>query len=87
MMTQDDFVIIEPIIEKMVHMIAVENNMPILKAMDQFYHSQTYDMLIDPALYVWDFSDKAVYDMWLCEQRTGNPRTSVYIAGDVENER
>jgi hypothetical protein len=52
--------------------------------MELFYYSQTYEMLITPELYVWDFSDKAIFDLWLTEQKTGNPRDSVYIAGDTE---
>ncbi len=86
MMKQDDFVIIEPIIEKIVQMIALGNTITVLEAIDQFYHSKTYEMLINPELYLWDFSDKEIYDVWLCEQRTGNPRASVYITGDVNHE-
>jgi hypothetical protein len=83
MILSDNFVIIEPIIEKLISLITAKHNMTPLEAMEQFYHSQTYAMLITPALYLWDFSDKAIYDLWLCEQRTGNPRNSIYINGDI----
>jgi hypothetical protein len=81
MIPKDDFVLVEPIIEKMVYKISIENNITTLDAIDHFYQSQTYEMLITPELYLWDFSDKAIYDLWITEQRTGNPRNSVYITG------
>lgn len=87
MITQDDFIVIEPIIEKLIRMIAEGDGIPALEAMDRFYHSQTYEMLITPELYVWNLSDKAIYDAWLAERRTGDPRNSVYIAGDEGYER
>jgi hypothetical protein len=86
MKTFDDFVIIEPIIEKMIHMISLKNSITPLEAMEQFYHSQTYELLITPELYVWNLSDKAIYDLWHCEQKTGNPRDSVYVVGEIEHE-
>ncbi len=87
MMKQDDLVIVEPIIEKLIQMIAAGDRLTPLEAMDRFYHSQTYEMLITPELYLWDFSDRAIYDMWMSEQRTGDPRNSLYIAGGAEHER
>jgi hypothetical protein len=82
MKTDEDFAVIEPIIEKMVQMTAIANNTTTIDAMDQFYHSQTYEMLTTPELCLWNFSDKAIYDLWATEQKTGNPRDSVYIRGD-----
>lgn len=86
MKTRDDFVIIEPIIEKILQKIAEQNSIPPLEAMDIFYHSKTYEMLTDPELYLWDFSDKAIFDIWLSEQKTGNPRNSVYLSEGEEDE-
>jgi hypothetical protein len=85
MKNHEDFALIEPIIEKMVQQIALDNNITMLAAMDRFYHSQIYDMLTTPELYIWNFSDKAIHDMWLAEQATGNPRNSIYITGDIQN--
>jgi hypothetical protein len=79
MMKANDLVIVEPIIETMVQKIVSESNIPPLEAMDLFYHSQTYEMLTDSDLYLWDLSDKALYDLWLTEQETGNPRNSIYL--------
>jgi hypothetical protein len=86
MKNRDDFVVVEPIIEKMLQKIAEHKSISPLDAMEQFYHSKTYEMLITPELYLWDFSDKAIFDMWLSEQKTGNPRDSVYISEGKEYE-
>ena len=79
MMKANDLVIIEPIIEKIVEKIAAEKKISFIEATDLFYHSQTYDMLTNPELYIWDLSDKVLYNVWLTEQETGNPRNSIYL--------
>jgi hypothetical protein len=78
-MNMKDLIIVEPIIEKLVQRIAEDHEMDPIDALDAFYHSQTYEMLINPELLLWDLSDKALYDLWKTEQATGNPRDSVYL--------
>lgn len=51
-------------------------------ALRKFLASETYRMLRDPKLAMWDFSPLGIFDMWECEQITGNPRNSLYIRRD-----
>ena len=43
-------------------------------ALRRFLASETYKMLSNPQLEMWDFPDETILDMWICEQITGNPR-------------
>ena len=47
-----------------------------------FLSSETHRMLADNGLKLWHFSPLAVFDMWECEQATGDPRNSLYLRGD-----
>ena len=42
-------------------------------------HKQTLHMLEDPEYAMWEFSERAIFDIWESEQVTGDPRNSVYI--------
>jgi hypothetical protein len=53
-----------------------------LSALRQFTRSETYRMLSDDELKLWHMSPLAIFDMWQVEQKTGDPRLSVYIGGD-----
>jgi hypothetical protein len=53
-----------------------------LSALRKFLRSETYRMLSDDDLKLWHMSPLAVFDMWQVEQKTGDPRQSVYIGGD-----
>jgi hypothetical protein len=44
-----------------------------------FLNSETYDMLCDDSLNLWEFSPLAIYDMWENEIKTGDPRNSLYL--------
>ena len=50
-----------------------------LEAARMFLTSQTHAMLEDPECAMWEFSERAIFDMWEVEQITGDPRKSVYI--------
>jgi hypothetical protein len=49
------------------------------KALRAFLESETYEMLLDKELEVYKMSPHIVFDMWECEQITGEPRNSQYI--------
>ena len=49
------------------------------EALRKFLASETYRMLRNPKLAMWDFSPAGIFDMWEAEQITGNPRNSLYI--------
>ena len=55
---------------------------PELDALRKFINSETYRMLCDPRLAMWEISPEGIFDMWECEQITGNPRNSLYIRRD-----
>ncbi len=50
-------------------------------AMRKFLFSQTYQMLADIELEMWDFTPDVIFQIWECEQINGDPRTSEYIGG------
>ena len=52
------------------------------EAVREFISSQTYAMLIDEQLQMNEFSPLAIFDMWKAEREQGDPRLSVYIAGE-----
>ncbi len=56
--------------------------MEAFEALRRFLGSETYRMLSDPELAMWEFSHPAILAMWVCEQVTGDPRNSVYIRGE-----
>ncbi len=51
-------------------------------ALRRFVFSETYRMLSNPDLEMWEFSPEVIFEMWECEQITGNPRNSCYIRGE-----
>lgn len=53
-----------------------------LNALRKFLLSQTYQMLTNRELEMWDFSPLGIFDMWESEQITGNPRNSLYLRRD-----
>ena len=48
-------------------------------ALKLFLNSQTYQMLADINLQMWDFSPIGIFDMWESEQVTGTPQNSLYL--------
>lgn len=63
-------------------MIAEKYGYDDMDALRLFLGSQTYQMLIDKELEMWDFSPIGLFDMWESEKVTGNPRNSLYIRRD-----
>ena len=53
-----------------------------MEAIRSFIKSETYKMLIDPAMEIYRMSPHIVFDMWESEQVTGDPRNSQYLRGD-----
>ena len=50
------------------------------EAFRKYINSETYDMMRDEKLQMWDFAPYAIFDMWEVEQITGDPRNSKYIS-------
>ena len=57
-------------------------NMSQMDAARAFLTSETHGMLEDAELAMWEFSERAVFDMWEVERVTGDPRNSVYIRSE-----
>lgn len=52
-----------------------------MDAFRRFVMSETYQMLANPNLEMWDFGPPGIFDMWENELITGDPRNSLYIRG------
>ncbi len=44
-----------------------------------FLNSQTYRMLANPAMEMWQFGPAGIFDMWESERVTGTPQGSAYL--------
>ena len=64
-------------------MITEKYGMESETALRKFLFSETYRMLRTPALEMWDFAPAVIFELWECEQITGDPRKSVYIRGEA----
>ena len=53
-----------------------------MKATREFLTSETHRMLEDADLAMWEFSERAVFEMWETEKITGDPRNSAYIRSE-----
>lgn len=60
-------------------MICQKYGLSAMDAYKKFMFSKTYEMLSNPELQMWDFSCFGIFDMWEAEQKTGDPRDSIYI--------
>lgn len=63
-------------------MIAKDNNISQMDGLRMFLDSQTYEMLCDVDLEMWEFSASAMYEIWKTEKETGDPRNSSYLRGE-----
>ncbi len=68
--------------EELTKMISEKYGFSLMESFRAFIFSETYKMLINPELEMWDFSPIGIFDMWEAERVTGNPRNSVYIRQD-----
>ena len=56
--------------------------MTAIEAVRAFMLSKTHAMLEDPEMALWEFAEWAVFDMWEAEQKSGDPRNSIYLRGE-----
>lgn len=68
--------------EEVAVMISEKYNLPQMEAVRRFLKSETYNMLSDSELAMWEFGAPAIFDMWESEQITGDPRNSLYLRRD-----
>ncbi len=62
--------------------IAEKYDMPFMDAARAFLTSEIHSMVEDPELEMWEFSERAIFDMWEAERVTGDPRNSVYLRSE-----
>ena len=68
--------------KSVVQLIINKYNMSQMDAVRAFITSETHRMLEDAELAMWEFSERAIFDMWESEKVTGNPRNSVYLRSE-----
>lgn len=54
----------------------------LMEATRLFLISKTHELLVDSDTGLWQFSDKAIFEIWESEKETGSPLNSIYLIGD-----
>lgn len=49
------------------------------EALELFLDSQTYRMLANPAMAMWQFGPEGIFNIWESEKVTGTPKNSAYL--------
>ncbi|MBR4172394.1 MAG: hypothetical protein IKR48_12145 [Kiritimatiellae bacterium] len=49
------------------------------EALELFLNSQTYRMLANPAMEMWQFGPEGIFNIWESEKITGSPKNSAYL--------
>lgn len=65
--------------KEIIKMIVEKYNYTYMEALKKFLYSETYKMLKNTKLEMWEFGYPAIFDMWECEQITGSPLSSSYL--------
>ena len=68
--------------KNVINMIMEKYGMTEMEAAREFLMSETHRMLEDADMAMWEFSARAIFDMWEVEKITGNPRNSVYLRSE-----
>ncbi len=64
---------------EIIKMIVEKYNYSYMEALKKFLNSETYRMLRNEELEMWEFGCHAIFEMWECEQITGSPLSSSYL--------
>ncbi len=65
--------------KEIIKMIVKKYNYTYMDAFKKFLNSETYRMLKNIKLEMWEFGCPAIFDMWEYEQKTGSPLNSSYL--------
>lgn len=68
--------------KEVVRMIIEKYNVEPMEAIRRFISSKTHAMLENTEYEMGEFGCPAIFDMWECEQVTGDPRNASYIRGE-----
>lgn len=69
-------------VKKVAEMIIEKYGIEPMTSLRKFLFSETYHMLVNPELEMWEFSPLGIFDMWESEQITGSPINSLYLRRD-----
>lgn len=68
--------------KNVIKMIIEKYGLTEMEATREFLMSETHRMLEDADMAMWEFSARAIFDMWEVEKITGNPRNSVHLRSE-----
>ena len=68
--------------KNVIKMIMEKYGLTEMEAAREFLMSETHRMLEDANMAMWEFSARAIFDMWEVEKITGNPRNSVHLRSE-----
>ena len=68
--------------KNVIKMIMEKYGLTEMEAAREFLMSETHRMLEDADMAMWEFSARAIFDMWEVEKITGNPRNSVHLRSE-----
>lgn len=74
----NDKEVVEKIIDKF--------NMSEMEALKEFLNSKTYQMCTDINLSMWEIGSSDIFDMWVVEKITGNPRNINFMRTENKHE-
>lgn len=66
-----NFILSIVLIPQTVDLIVNNEGLDDISAMNEFYNSQTYEMLAKEETKMWHFSPMTIYSMWKHEKETG----------------
>ena len=49
------------------------------EALELFLNSQTYGMMVEKRMRMWQFGPEGIFNIWESEKITGSPRNSAYL--------
>ena len=78
-MKKTDAEILDYYDEEVVKRIVEKYAFPEKEALELFLNSETYRMLVNPDMAMWEFGPSGIFEMWETERITGSPQRSVYM--------
>lgn len=66
----------------MISEIAEKYGIDYMSAARDFLTSEIHAMIEDPELEMWEFLERAIFDMWEVERITGDPRNSAHLRSE-----
>lgn len=68
--------------KNVIQRIADKYGIDYMSAARAFLSSEIHSMIEDPKLEMWEFSERAIFEMWEVERITGDPRNSSYLRSE-----